>query len=40
MSEIGMTAKDIKAGVEELLGEPISRHSIKSQMHRGYLTTH
>lgn len=30
-----MRVKEIRAEVERLLGEPISRHSIKSYLHRG-----
>jgi hypothetical protein len=31
-----MRAKEIRAGVEELLGSPVSRHLIKSHLHGGY----
>jgi hypothetical protein len=27
--------EEIRAGVEQLVGEPVSRHSIKSYLHRG-----
>lgn len=32
-----LRVREIQGGVERLLGEPVSRHSIKSQMHHGYL---
>jgi hypothetical protein len=29
-----LRVRDIQAGVEQLLGEPVSRHSIKAYLHK------
>ena len=34
-TELDLQVKEIWIGVQQLLGEPVSRHSVKSYLHRG-----